>query len=132
MAPSFLDELSDIPGVAWYGLQKQPGQVLPKLPGLALMSRHMGDFMDTAQIAKQMDLLVSVDTSMAHLAGFLGMPSLVLLPYMPDWRWGLGSSRTPWYPTMTLLRQPAHGDWRSVVAMLKSEIAGMMGKVQNA
>jgi tetratricopeptide (TPR) repeat protein len=126
--PRLLDELADVEGagrIAWYGLQKPPSQEPPRLPGFADVSSRMGDFMDTAQMVRQMDLVVTVDTAMAHLAGSLRVPTLVLLTRLPDWRWGLGGT-TPWYPTVRLLRQPAHGDWRSVVAMLKSEIAGMM------
>jgi Flp pilus assembly protein TadD len=128
MGPRPLDGLADIPGadgadgVSWYGLQKPPSPDPPALPGFADLSKYMGDFMDTAQIARRLDLVVTVDTSVAHLAGLLGVPAIVLLPYMPDWRWGLGE-KTPWYPEMVLLRQPGHGDWGSVVGALKMEIA---------
>jgi|GEM_PF-274643 len=121
MNPGFLDELADIPGIAWYGLQKPPSDAPPKLPGYIDMSRYMGDFMDTAQIVKQLDLIVTVDTSMAHLAGFLGQPAIVMLAYLPDWRWGL-DEHTPWYPNMTLLRQPVHGDWRGAINILRQRI----------
>jgi len=125
MNPRFLDELADIPGIAWYGLQKPPSVDPPKLPGFVDLSPHMGDFMDTAQIIKQLDLIVTVDTSMAHLAGFLGIPAIVLLAYLPDWRWGLGE-HTPWYPTLTLLRQTAHGDWRGSIALLRQRITELV------
>jgi hypothetical protein len=128
MDPAFFDELADMPGIeniAWYGLQVPPAERPPKLPGFTDLSRYMGDYMDTAKIAKQLDLVVTVDTSMAHLAGFLGLPAIVLLAYMPDWRWGL-ADRSPWYPTLTLLRQPAHGDWASVMGALKDEIGCRM------
>jgi Tfp pilus assembly protein PilF len=122
MNPRFLDDLADMPGIAWYGLQKPSAVEPPKLPGFIDMSPHMGDFMDTAQIAMQLDLIVTVDTSMAHLAGSLGLPTIVLLSYMPDWRWGLGE-HTPWYPTLKLLRQPAHNDWKGTVSLLKQRIS---------
>jgi len=114
--------LSDIPDIAWYGLQKPSPVELPKLPGFMDMSPRMGDFMDTAQIARHLDLFVTVDTSMAHLAGSLGIPTIVLLPYLPDWRWGLNSPQTPWYETVTLLRQKVIGDWREVIVTLKQRI----------
>jgi len=129
MSPAMLRGLADVPGarrverIAWYGLQKPAPVEPPDLPGFTDLSRHLGDFMDTARIAKRLDLVVTVDTSVAHLAGVLGLPAIVLLAFMPDWRWGLGET-SPWYPSLTLLRQPAHGDWGSVIEMLKREIAG--------
>jgi len=62
-----------------------------------------------------MDLVISVDTSVAHVAGALGRPVWVLISWVPDWRWLLDRSDSPWYPTATLFRQPARGDWESVV-----------------
>jgi hypothetical protein len=121
MNPRFLDDLAGIPGIAWYGLQKPPSIEPPNLPGFTDMSPHMGDFMDTAQIARQLDLIVTVDTSMAHLAGSLYLSTIVLLPYLPEWRWGLGEY-TPWYPTLTLLKQPSPNDWKAVVSLLKQRI----------
>jgi Flp pilus assembly protein TadD len=121
--PRLFDELSDTPGaIRWYGLQKPPDTEPPSLPGFTDMSPHMGDFMDTARIVGQLDMLVSVDTSTAHVAGSLGVPTILLLPRLPDWRWGLASTRTHWYPSFTLLRQPAHGDWGGVMEALKREI----------
>jgi Tfp pilus assembly protein PilF len=125
MDPRLLDALADAGGpgrIAWYGLQKPPAPDPPRLPGFTDLSPWMGDFMDTARMVRQLDLLVSVDTSTAHVAGSLGVPTVLLLPRLPDWRWGLHSTRTPWYPSFTLLRQPAHGDWAGVVEALKGEI----------
>jgi hypothetical protein len=130
-APRIFDGLADIQGprrIAWYALQKPISPDPPRLPGIRDMSPHMGDFLDTAQLVRQMDLIVTVDTSMAHLAGSLGVPTIVLLlQTMPEWRWGLEET-TPWYPTITLLRQPAECDWRSVMRELKIEIGRRMGK----
>jgi hypothetical protein len=79
--------------------------------------------MDTALIVGQLDLAVSVDTAMAHLAGSLGAPTIVLvLQPLPDWRWGLGET-TPWYRTTMALRQPLHEGPASVVRLLQAEIA---------
>ena len=122
MDPIHLDELADMEGIAWYGLQLPKATVLPNLPGIIDLSHHMNDFMDTAQLIRQLDLVITVDTSMSHLAGFLGLPAVVLLAFCPDWRWGATGSHTPWYPSLTLLRQPAHGDWKSVIGELKTLI----------
>jgi ADP-heptose:LPS heptosyltransferase len=75
-----------------------------------------------AQIAA-MDMVITIDNSTAHLAGALGTPVWVLLPFAPDWRWLLETSRSPWYPTMKLFRQSQPGDWRSVVARVKTALA---------
>jgi tetratricopeptide (TPR) repeat protein len=121
--PSHLNALADIPDIAWYGLQKPPSAEPPKLPGFMDLSCHMGDFLDTAQIALQLDLIVTVDTAMAHLAGSLNLPAIVLLHYLPDCRWGIKGQHSPWYPSLTLLRQPAHSDWHGTIKLLKERIA---------
>lgn len=83
---------------------------------------HHGDelhhFADTAALIAAMDLVITVDTSVAHLAGAMGKPTWLLLPQVPDWRWMLERSDTPWYPTMRLFRQPLHADWASVMAQV--------------
>jgi len=122
ISPRMFDELADLEDVAWHGLQVPPSAEPPRLPGFIDMSPMMGDFMDAAQIVKRMDLVVTVDTSMAHLAGTLGVPTIVLLTHLPEWRWGLGET-TPWYPSVKLIRQPAPGDWAGAIAALKQEIA---------
>ena len=75
----------------------------------------LGDFADTAGLLRQMDLVISVDTSIAHLAGALGYPVWVLLPYLPDFRWMLERSDSPWYPSARLFRQPQRRDWEAVI-----------------
>ena len=78
---------------------------------VAVWDAELGDFADTAALCEHMDLVLSVDTSVAHLAGALGRPVWVLLPLEPDWRWGLERADTPWYPQMRLYRQTALKDW---------------------
>jgi hypothetical protein len=88
--------------------------------------KHFGeelkDFMDTAGLVANMDLVISVDTSVAHLAGALGKPLWVLLPFSPDFRWLLEREDSPWYPSAKLYRQPKIGDWESVIARVTAEL----------
>lgn len=84
----------------------------------AHLGRFIGDFEDTAALCSLMDVVISVDTSLAHLAGALGVRSIVLLPFSPDWRWGLESATTPWYASMRLVRQRYHGRWQEALEAL--------------
>lgn len=86
------------------------------------LTDQITDFADTAALMMQLDLIISVDTAVAHLAGALGRPVWTLLPFVPDWRWGLDREDTPWYPTMRLFRQPALGDWDSVIQRVADEL----------
>jgi tetratricopeptide (TPR) repeat protein len=85
-------------------------------------SEHIGDFADTAALVSQLDLVISIDTAVAHLAGALGKPAWVMLPFAPDWRWMLGRTDSPWYPTMRLFRQQRAGEWDAVVAEIRKEL----------
>lgn len=96
--------------------------VLKTLPLVHLHQDELNDFSDTAALIDQMDLVISVDTSVAHLAGALGKPLWVLLPRIPDWRWMLDRRDSPWYPSATLYRQPALGDWESVMLEMAENI----------
>ena len=87
-----------------------------------------GAFMDTAAVMKNLDLVLTIDTSVAHLAGGLGVPVWVMLPYNSDWRWMLDRDESPWYPTMRLFRQPKPGDWESVVKKIKKELEKIANK----
>jgi tetratricopeptide (TPR) repeat protein len=88
--------------------------------------RHIGDqlneFADTAAIVELLDVVITVDTAVAHLAGALGIPVWILLPFNPDWRWLLDRGDSPWYPTARLFRQPAVGDWDSVIERIAIEL----------
>ena len=88
---------------------------------------ELADFIDTAAVISLLDVVVSVDTAVAHLAGALGKPVVILLPHAADFRWLRDASDTPWYPTAKLLRQPAFGDWDSVIGRLAGELSGLAG-----
>ena len=83
---------------------------------------RLGDFADTAAIVRHLDLVISVDTSVAHLAGGLGHPVWVMLPFSADWRWLLKRKDSPWYPAMRLFRQPKPGDWETVVSEVVQQL----------
>jgi len=82
-----------------------------------------GDWLATARELCTLDLLITVDTGIAHLAGALGIPVWILLPHVPDWRWGTGGQRTPWYAAARLFRQPARGDWSRVITNVSAALA---------
>lgn len=83
----------------------------------------LGDFADTACLAALVDHVVAVDTAVAHLAGALGRPTSVVLPYAPDFRWMLGRDDSPWYPTMRLYRQGRPLDWSGAITHLRDDLA---------
>lgn len=91
-------------------------------PGIA--AHHSGgDWLATARELCTLDLLITVDTGIAHLAGALGMSVWLLVPHVPDWRWGACGSRTPWYPSVRLFRQPARGDWSRVLTNVSAALS---------
>ncbi len=83
----------------------------------------MQDFADTAAVITELDLVITVDTSIAHLAGALGKPVWVALPFPGDWRWMLDRDDSPWYPTARLFRQPKPGDWETVFGNIRAALA---------
>jgi hypothetical protein len=121
-----LAPLFALPGIDWYSLQKgaASAQLAQVREAHAVVPLDVDcHFAHTAALVDALDAVVTVDTSIAHLAGALGKPVFVLLPYAPDWRWGIAGDRTPWYPSARLFRQPAVGDWRSVIASLREALA---------
>lgn len=114
------------PGVTFLSIQKGPAEAEavnpPRGMSLVSLSEEIQDFEDTAAILSISDLLISVDSSPVHLAGALGRPVWVMLPFVPDWRWLLERTDTPWYPGMRLFRQQARGDWGSVMAAMAAEL----------
>ena len=121
--------LTRIPGVALIALQKEiPATDRVEFPGglgALDISAELGDFADTAAVIESCDLVVSVDSSVAHLAGAMGKPAWVMLPWIPDWRWLLDREDTPWYPTLRLFRQPSRGDWTSTIARVAEELTAL-------
>lgn len=124
-------ELLGIPGVTIYSLQKGGREADIKENGCEAlvtdMASRLNDFADTAALINQLDLIITVDTSVAHLAGALGKPVWVVIPFAADWRWGLESEETPWYPSMRLFRQRQPGNWdqvfRDVRKALRTELS---------
>lgn len=122
--------LSRLPDVCLISLQKTHG--LDQLAGLPAGTNveTLGDefdggpdaFVDTAAVMSHLDLIITSDTSIAHLAGALGRPTWVALKYVPDWRWLLDRDDSPWYPTMRLFRQEAAGDWKFVFGKIEQEL----------
>ena len=110
----------------WISLQKDirtsDEPVLVATPGMHRYGELLTDFADTAALVMNLDLVITVDTAVAHLAGALGRPVWILLPHVADWRWLRNRSDSPWYPTARLWRQPEHGAWRPVVAAIRKTL----------
>jgi hypothetical protein len=124
---SALAPLFEVPGIDWYSLQKGPREpAITELPAARSIVRLAPDanWLQTAALIDALDVVVTVDTSVAHVAGALGKPVFVMLPYAPDWRWGL-ADRTPWYASARLFRQPAIADWTSVIQQVAHALQGL-------
>jgi hypothetical protein len=126
--------LSRLSGVRLISLQKQHG--LDQLAGLPPHARIevLDDFdggpdafIDTAAVMENLDLIITSDTAIAHLAGALARPTWVALKYVPDWRWLLNRNDSPWYPTMRLFRQETAGDWKFVFSTIEQALRSMLG-----
>ena len=118
--------LLEVPGIALYSLQKeQPAtdrDLLQNTPRLQDLQEQLTDFADTAAAIAQLDLIITVDTAVAHLAGALGKPTWTLLPHIADWRWLSDRDDNPWYPTMRLFRQNQPADWDSVMQQVRQAL----------
>lgn len=112
-------QLASVPNVEFYSLQVGEGgeQIHECPPGFPVidLTGHVHDFADTAAFISNLDLVISIDTAVAHLAGALGIRTWTILPYSPDWRWLCERQDSPWYPSMRLFRQPSQGDWPSLM-----------------
>jgi Flp pilus assembly protein TadD len=114
--------LLDVPGIAFHSLQADATATADASDRLVSLAPMMHDFADTAALIRQLHLVITVDTAVAHLAGALGTPVWTLLPCAPDWRWMLNRDDSPWYPSMRLIRQSRPGDWSSVIARVCDDL----------
>jgi hypothetical protein len=123
-----LAPLLALPGTAWFSLQRAADErdvgVVPAATALRQLPMRE-EFDGAAALIAELDVILSVDTSIAHLAGGLGRPVWVLLSFAPDWRWYPLGSESIWYPSARVFRQPACGDWTSVVAEVGTALAAL-------
>ena len=120
-----ISKILNIPGIRFYSLQIDRLEAATAAINDGIMvdiGTGFLDFSDTASVISQLDLVISVDTSVAHLAGALGVPVWILLPRASDWRWLLNRSDSPWYPTMRLFRQPSPGEWEPVIREVRTAL----------
>jgi Flp pilus assembly protein TadD len=103
-------------------LRGEDAELIGRMPRLTHIGDALDDFDDTAAVAALVDVVISVDTSVVHLAGAMGRPTWIFVPFCPDWRWMLEREDSPWYPTGRLFRQPALGDWDTVVQRVKDAL----------
>jgi tetratricopeptide (TPR) repeat protein len=117
------------PNFGYFSLQSEirdsDRQALENSDSLVHFGSELKDFSDTAALCAQMDVVVCVDTSVAHLSGALGKPTFLLLPYNPDWRWLLERTDSPWYPRMKLFRQEQLGSWQSALEKVSADLLGL-------
>jgi len=121
-----LAPLFAIEGIAWHSLQVgERAAELARVPAGTLidLSPKLTDFAETAGAILNLDLVIAVDTAVAHLAGALARPTWIMIAFSPDWRWLLDRDDSPWYPSVRLYRQRAPADWDSVVARVAADVA---------
>jgi tetratricopeptide (TPR) repeat protein len=125
--------IMSVPGVDFINLQKEVNEseaAILSEHGVHRLGQEFADFADTAAVISMLDLVISVDTSVAHLAGAMAKATAVLLPFSPDFRWMLDRTDSPWYPTMRLFRQTSIGDWCGPLDRLAGELAAVAGRRQ--
>lgn len=125
--------LGEMDNIIFYSLQKGgPSRQVFTPPGKMRIIDYaieLDNFSETSALIQNLDLVISVDTAVAHLAGAIGKPVWVLLPFVADWRWMLERQDSPWYPTMKLFIQPSRGDWDSVIKVIAEELLSFREKV---
>jgi tetratricopeptide (TPR) repeat protein len=131
---TLLRPLWDVPGVTFISLQKGQGEIEATHPPASQPMHDLGtqmqDFSDAAALVEQMDLIICVDTAIAHLGGVLGKKVWVLVSFAPDWRWMMDREDSPWYPTLRLFRQDRLGDWTGVITRMRDELAKLIKGTQ--
>ena len=115
---TFWKHLSATRGVSFFSFQIGSNEPCPATP----LAPMIDEFFDTAVLAKQLDLIVTVDTSLAHLGGTLGIPTWVLVTHSPDWRWGVSGDTTPWYDSVRIHRQAIAGDWPALLGQVRLDL----------
>ena len=119
--------LFELEGISWFSLQKgqkeNEPQELKILDKVEVLGPHFQDYSETAAVMEELDLIITVDTSVAHMAGALGRPTWVLIPHVPDWRWLMDRDDSPWYPTARLFRQDESRTWASILPSLRKALA---------
>jgi ADP-heptose:LPS heptosyltransferase len=126
------DLIQHLPGDLQYvSLQKEVREhdraAFQSIPRLLDFSDDLNDFSDTAALCECMDVVISVDTSVAHLSGALGKNTWILLPFVPDWRWLLDRDDSPWYPSVKLYRQRSRGEWSDVLKRVSADLIRTFG-----
>jgi tetratricopeptide (TPR) repeat protein len=115
-----------VSGLDFVSIQKEVSETdaaILRQHGVAQLGQQFADFADTAAVVDMLDLVIAVDTSVAHLAGAMGKPAWVLVPFASDWRWLRERTDSPWYPTMRLFRQTALGDWSGPLEQLRKQLS---------
>jgi len=125
LPPAALAPLLALSGVKWFSLQKEPPD-LTALPGVTDLSADLTDFSETAAAITALDVVIAVDTAVAHLAGALGKPVWLALPHAPDWRWLMGRGDSPWYASARLFRQAERGVWSGPINAMKAALAKLI------
>lgn len=124
---SLFASIADIPGISLYSLQKDAPNTAPfNITTFNDLDTKNGGFMDSAALIENMDLIISADTSIAHLSGALGKQTWILLPYISDARWELNGEKSIWYPSAQLFRQSKPGDWKQVIETIKKNLLEKM------
>ena len=126
LPPEFLKPLLTLPGIRWHSLQAgEAARVLahPDFAGKIVdLGSRFGDFHDTAEAIRELDLVIAVDTAVAHLAGAMGKTVWLILPYEAEWRWMTTHEGSPWYPTMRLFRQSSPGNWEELLERVARQL----------
>jgi len=127
-----LEPLFGLEGVQYFSLQMgaAAAEAAARRAPITDLGPVTGDMADTAAQMAHLDLVISIDTSVAHLAGALARPLWVLLSYLPDWRWLLDREDSPWYPTARLFRQPRTGDWPAVIERVRAALVELAAQKQ--
>jgi hypothetical protein len=131
--PEALRPLWEMQNAEFYSLQKDNSERRTDLGApLIDLCGDLQDFADAAALISELDLVISVDTSIVHLAGALGMPVWTLIPFTPDWRWMLSRADSPWYPSMRLFRQPRLGDWAAVIKEVSEQLRSHISEIHHS